>query len=91
MMLVMALPLDNKYLPLPKTSNSALALFENPIFSPSINTIQPDADSSIPGEQNTIHDLAFHAVDLELPLTVSCKYADVGSVLYSVHNLSTYP
>ena len=62
-------PLNSKYLPLPKTSNSALALFENPIFSPSLNTIQPDADSSIPGEQNTIHDLAFHAVDLELPLT----------------------
>ena len=62
-------PLNSKYLPLPKTSNSALALFENPIFSPSLNTIQPDADSSIPGEQNTIHDLAFHAVNLELPLT----------------------
>ncbi len=62
-------PLDSNYLPLPKTSNSVLALFENPIFSPSLNTVQPDAESHIPGEQNTVHDLAFHAVDLDLPLT----------------------
>ena len=32
-------PLDSNYMPLPKTSNSVLALLENPIFSPPLNTI----------------------------------------------------
>ena len=62
-------PLDSNYMPLPKTSNSVLALLENPIFSPPLNTIHPDATDSIPGDQNTIHDLAFQSIDLELPLT----------------------
>ena len=62
-------PLDSNYVPLPKTSNSALALLENPIFATTLNTVRPDARSSDPGEQNTIEDLAFNTIDLELPLT----------------------
>jgi len=63
------IPTNVDRVPLPKTSNGALALLENPAFSPKLNVIHPDADTSTPGDQNTITDLAFQVIDLELPLS----------------------